>query len=275
MVQAITVAQRDLGGAADNADAMYSRAAEVYCEQLTLILTNPNVAPPSPQELRPNRTSAALIKEAMEGASRYQQRIEEERQHMEREGQAARTSGGGSSSNGAAAQSGALVIGAAASAASSSVVALVEEDSTLSAILDPLAALAQAGGGDEGGGNVGGASSGGGAAKRKAKEEPTQKQVGKARRNATLNANVKTETFTVRRDEMDGLWVDGEKGEKRLDDRRLSRLARSDALTEVVGTKRGNGRTAAHIRQDVLSNWPMSGGMPVASVQVKGEADVP
>lgn len=118
----------------------------------------------------------------------------------------------------------------------------------------------------------GGDDTGGGGRKRKAKQELTKRQISQARRDATLNINVKAETFTVRRDVMNCLWVDGRKGPKPLDDRRLYRLARSNALTKLVGTGRGNGRTVADIRRDVLENWPRTESTPVASVRVVGKS---
>ena len=75
MVASLTEA-REVHGA--DSDAMYSRAAQLYLQRVELAYSDRSHAPDA-SSMRPNPTSAELLKEVCEGSVRYAMRVEEER----------------------------------------------------------------------------------------------------------------------------------------------------------------------------------------------------
>lgn len=109
--------------------AMYECAAELYLEKLTLIFSNRDAVPP--EQLRPNRTSGAMLKRVAESCVRYATRVAQERaRHSEAEDGAAE----GCAAEGGAAEGGEAEGGEASAAIAHSLLSIQEASAPLPAV---------------------------------------------------------------------------------------------------------------------------------------------
>jgi hypothetical protein len=273
MVKAVTEAMQSCG----TGKRMYERAAELYLEQLTLILSDSNSAPP--EGLRPNRTSAAnLQKVAKECVSRHSKTdrerhhsmlvasegsSESEREQGIREADAAICSLVGGDT-GVGAGGGAAPVGWDTGGATG-------VEGGAAPVNGDMGGGAGAGGGaaQVGGGSGGGARVGGGAAPSSSAEAKTTTTGAAAATTGELTASASTSSNKKRKNAEEpsrSVRYDNKMKESELvisfsklhelSSRVLTRLVQSAFLERNVSVKQSGGRNVEQIQQDVIAARP-------------------